>query len=66
VSKAMKAKVTIDKTGRKATIDVKARYKPGTYILHASTKITDVAGNPLSTPTSRSSTSRVETVRLRR
>ena len=29
-------------------IDVKKRFKPGTYVVHATTKIKDVRGNPLS------------------
>ena len=45
--KPMKAEVKIDKKGKKATIDVKARFKRGTYVVHATTKIKDVAGNPL-------------------
>ncbi|GAA2116861.1 hypothetical protein GCM10009843_07420 [Nocardioides bigeumensis] len=45
--KPMKAKVTINKKKTKAIVDVKKRFKPGTYVLHATTKIKDLRGNPL-------------------
>ena len=45
--KPMKAKVTLNRKKTKAVIDVKPRFKPGTYIVHATTKIKDLRGNPI-------------------
>ena len=46
--KPLKAKVTLNKKKTKAVIDAKKRFKPGTYVVHATTKIQDLRGNPLS------------------